>query len=384
MKWNASYTILVACYIVSFVWVLNNSSLPSLLPLIKDEFKLTYFQTGLVSTASMVAYCGIQFPIGLLSDKFGKKKIILVGTFWVATTLILSGLSKTYEQFLVCLVVIGLGNGMHFIPVSTLIAEIFTKDKGKALSISGSSMAVSRAITPLFALPIALAIGWRNLFYLFSFCGFIAGATFSKLVGELKPLKNSISTTTKKNDKKLYLRPELLKISLIAHLMGYVIILNSFLPLFLIQKYGMSIQNAAYLSIIPPLTWAAGAPVLGIAVDKLGRKKSILFSAMIFSIFSFLLVIINNSFLLIIILTGIGLSNGLSNPAILAYSAEIAREGTRTAEMGLINTFWVLSSVIGPIFSGLIADSAGLDVSFLAFAFLPIIAIILVSIFLKK
>ena len=88
--------------------------------------------------------------------------------------------------------------------------------------------------------------------------------------------------------------------------------------------------------------------------------------------------------LLIIILMAIGLGNGLTNPAILAYSAEIAREGTRTSEMGFINTFWVLGTVIGPIFSGLIADTAGLDTSFLAFAFLPIIAIILVIIFLKK
>ncbi len=384
MKWSEGWTVLTACYTVSFIWVLNNSSLPILLPLIKQEFSLTYFESGLISTASMLAYCAMQFPIGLLADRMGKKQVIMTGTFWVAVTLILTGLSQTYSQFLLCLIIVGIGNGMHFIPTSTLVSESFNpKERGKALSISGSAMAISRVSTALFAVPVAVALGWRNLFLLFSLCGFLAGAVFWRIVKEKNVRQDANLSMGRIGEVREFFRPDLMKISTIAHLMGYTIVVQVFLPLFLMQRYGMGATEAAFHSIIPSIAWGLGAPVNGILIDRLGRKKAILAASLMLSASSTTLVLLSNYALAVGMLAVIGFANGLANPAILAYSADIVRENVKTSEMGMMNTFWVLGSVIGPTIGGIIADIAGLEAAFLAFSATPIVAIILVLAWLR-
>lgn len=88
----------------------------------------------------------------------------------------------------------------------------------------------------------------------------------------------------------------------------------------------------------------------------------------------------HDPYALVMVLAGLGLGLGrsMSNPAILAYSVDIATVATRTSEMGLMNTFWVLGSVIGPTIFGNIADVVGLEASYLSFAVLPVIALVLV------
>jgi MFS family permease len=175
-----------------------------------------------------------------------------------------------------------------------------------------------------------------------------------------------------------------MKITAIAHLMGYTIALQVFLPLFLTLIYGMDAQTAALHSIIPSIAWGISGPLTGMLVDKLGRKTSIICSALVLSVSSLLISTIHHYYLLIIALTAMGLSNGLSSPAILAYTASIVREDTQAAEMGMMNTFWVLGGVIGPAASGIIADLTGLETSFLFFSLLPLAAVVLVIAWLRN
>ncbi len=385
MKLSQSWSILFACYAVSFVWVLNNSSVPILLPIMKQEFNLSYFESGLISTASMVTYCAMQFPVGLIADRFGKKNIILTGALWVAVTLILTGLTQTYAQFLLCLIIVGIGNGMHFIPVSSLVSETFSlKERGKALSISGSAMAVSRVSTAFFAVPIAVVLGWRNLFLMFSLLGFIAGAAFWRIAKEKKAQLNMQPSTEKVSQVRAFFRADLMKLSTIAHITGYSMVIQTFITLFLIQVYEMSATEAAIHSMIPYIAWGVGAPINGIIIDRLGRKKAIIASSLLLAAASIVLVLVKNYPLMILMIIAIGFSHGLQNPAILAYSTGIVRENMRTAEMGLMNTFWVLGSVIGPAVSGILADLTSFTTSLLVFNSIPLIAIVLSVFWLKE
>jgi predicted MFS family arabinose efflux permease len=379
VRWNRRYTVLLACYLASFVWVLNNGSIPPLLPLLRAEFHLSYLQTGLISTATMVIYCALQFPIGVLADRLGKRRVILAGVLWVAGSLALTALTQRYDQLLICLMVVGMGNGMHFVPISTLLAEMFsTASRGRALSIHGSAMAISRVVAPVLAIPIAMLWGWRTLFVLYALLGVLTAAVFWRLV----PVsRRAVGATTRPRDARkglrAFLRRDLLTVSLIAHLLGYAIMTSVFLPLLLMQKFGMAIREATLYSVIPPLAWAVGAPLVGFILDRLGKRTTLLLSTAISVLTIVLLVTTRDLLALVAILTGLGLGRSMSNPAILAYAVDIAAVETRTSEMGLMNTFWVLGSVIGPTIFGTIADIVGLEASYLSFAVLPVLALVL-------
>jgi predicted MFS family arabinose efflux permease len=380
LRWDRNYTVLLACYLASFVWVLNNASIPPLLPLLKDEYHLSYLQTGLISTATMVIYCALQFPIGVLADRLGKRNVILIGVLWAAGSLALTALTQRYDQLLLSLMVVGMGNGMHFIPISTLLSDVFSaKSRGRALSIHGSAMAISRVVAPVLAIPAATLWGWRTLFVLYALLGFSTAAVFWRLVPA--PDRATVATTRPVDawkDIRAFFRRDLLTISLIAHLLGYAIMTSVFLPLLLMQKYGMAIREATLYSVIPPLAWAVGSPLVGFLLDWLGKRSTLILSTAISVLTIVLLVTTHDLYALVAILVGLGLGRSMSNPAILAYSVDIATVATRTSEMGLMNTFWVLGSVIGPTIFGNIADIVGLEASYLSFAVLPVIALVLV------
>jgi predicted MFS family arabinose efflux permease len=239
-------------------------------------------------------------------------------------------------------------------------------------------MAISRVVAPVLAIPVAMLWGWRTLFVIYALLGVLTAAVFWRLV---PASRRAVGATTRPRDARkglrALLRRDLLTISLIAHLLGYAIMTSVFLPLLLMQKFGMAIREATLYSVIPPLAWAVGAPLVGFLLDRLGKRTTLLLSTTISVLTIVLLVTTRDLLALVAILAGLGLGRSMSNPAILAYAVDIAAVETRTSEMGLMNTFWVLGSVIGPTIFGTIADVVGLEASYLSFAVLPVLALVL-------
>lgn len=85
-----------------------------LLPFIRDDFGLDYTRAGLVVSAFMIPYGLSQPPAGWLADRFGARRLLLVGISGVALTGLMVGLSLSYTMLLVSLALMGvLGGGYH-------------------------------------------------------------------------------------------------------------------------------------------------------------------------------------------------------------------------------------------------------------------------------
>jgi len=65
-----------------------------LLPFIRDEFGLSYAQSGIVTSAFTLSYGLAQLPAGWLSDRVGPRYMLLVGISGVAVAGALVGLSQ--------------------------------------------------------------------------------------------------------------------------------------------------------------------------------------------------------------------------------------------------------------------------------------------------
>jgi len=85
-----------------------------LLPLIRNEFDLSYTRAALIQSSFSWTYGSAQIPAGLIADRIGPRVLLITGICGVAVGGILVGLSRTYVMILVCLVVMGiLGGGYH-------------------------------------------------------------------------------------------------------------------------------------------------------------------------------------------------------------------------------------------------------------------------------
>ncbi len=100
------------------------------------EFNLNDLQSGwVVSSPSFAAMIAMLFS-GRLSDKIGRKKILIIVAFLYALSALLSAYASSYEMLYIARMIGGIAFGAALILAPTYIAEISTaENRGKLVSI---------------------------------------------------------------------------------------------------------------------------------------------------------------------------------------------------------------------------------------------------------
>src|SRR5438132_6068121 len=70
------WVLLILAWAANFVIRIGFSAL---LPSIIDELQLSYTRAGLLASAFFYAYVLMQIPSGLLGDRFGRRRVLLIG-----------------------------------------------------------------------------------------------------------------------------------------------------------------------------------------------------------------------------------------------------------------------------------------------------------------
>jgi MFS transporter, FSR family, fosmidomycin resistance protein len=136
-----------------------------LLPFIRNEFELTYAQTGIVTSAFTIAYGVAQLPAGWLSDKVGPRYLLLVGITGVAVAGAVIGLSPIFPMLLLGLVLMGIAGGGYHPAASAVISRVVQHDRrGQALGVHIIGGSASHFLAPIIAAGLVTAVGWRGSF----------------------------------------------------------------------------------------------------------------------------------------------------------------------------------------------------------------------------
>ncbi|HKJ85077.1 MAG TPA: MFS transporter, partial [Spirochaetia bacterium] len=139
--------------------------LAPLLPFIRDEFSLSYAQSGAVTSAFTIAYGLAQLPAGWLSDRIGPRYMLLVGITGVAAAGAFIGLSPSFGLMLVGLVLMGIAGGGYHPASSAVISRIVRPERrGRALGVHIIGGSSSHFLAPLIAAGLVTLVGWRGSF----------------------------------------------------------------------------------------------------------------------------------------------------------------------------------------------------------------------------
>src|SRR5213080_3597714 len=87
------WVLLILAWAANFVIRIGFSAL---LPSIIDELQLSYTRAGLLASAFFYAYVLMQIPSGLLGDRFGRRRILLLGLLGGALAAGLTGLAGSF------------------------------------------------------------------------------------------------------------------------------------------------------------------------------------------------------------------------------------------------------------------------------------------------
>jgi len=247
-----------------------------LMPMIRDDFGLDYTQSGFLISAFSLSYGIGQLPAGWLADRIGRRFLITIGNCGVALAGLLIGLSPTYILLLACMMLMGImGGGYHPAAPPLISAAVQPKNQGRALGLHLVGGSASYFLAPLIGVAIAAAWGWRG-----SFIGLAAPATVFGIVfyillgrvsGDESVKKEAVVEKVSTPQKPGRLR-RLVAVMVLSSAVSAVIVSTiAFIPLFMVDHFGVSEKTAAaFLAIIYSAgLWAA--PTGGYLSDRLGK-----------------------------------------------------------------------------------------------------------------
>ena len=133
---------------------------------IRKEFGLDDSSLGLLGTAFTLLYALVGVPLGSLSDKFGRKRILAVGVFVWSLLTAGTGLVQNFGQMFALRLGVGVGEASCAPAANSLIGDLFpASQRAKALAIFMLGVPVGLALSFAISGSVAKQYGWRAAFF---------------------------------------------------------------------------------------------------------------------------------------------------------------------------------------------------------------------------
>jgi MFS family permease len=346
-----------------------------ILPSMKEALALTYAQMGWLGAGNFVGYLIFALVGGYLATRIGSRQVISISLVLVGATLILTGLSESFQFALAMRTLTGAGSAGSNVPIMALASAWFASSRrGMASGVlaSGSSIALL-FLGPLipYILEIFPGTGWRVCWYLLGgFTILLALLSYSLIRNRpeeknFKPFGDEDSPAPSSSAFPLSLRSVYTSRSL-WHLAGifftfgfsYIIYIQ-FFSAYLVNEAGLGAEKAgSYLMLLGILSIFCG-PLWGTISDFIGRRYglTLVFLTQGTSYLVFGLIKSDSGYLLSTILFGI---TAWSIPSIIAAAVgDTVGPRTAAAALGFTILVFGLGQAIAPPIAGKIADLAG-------------------------
>ena len=352
--------------------------LPTILPSLISDFQISLYTAGLLVSSFALPYALLQTPFGYLSDRIGRKRILVIGLFIYSFATLLSGLSQNSLQLGMTQFLAGVGGASyHPTGISLLSFVVDRKKIGQAQGFHQSGGAIGSFIAPLLAAYIGAAFSWRYSFIFLSLFGLIT--TIIIIFGITDTEFNVDKENNEKNAEISRFDSGTIKLIISLFCFGFVQViafrgLLAFLTTYTIGKYSIGLESASQLLAILQLVGIFGSPLFGRISDTLGRKTTLAILAVSQALLMYS--ITYASYGILVILLG---AMGLVAFGMLAVTdGWITSMNARTIMGTLLGVALTASffsgAVVNPII-GFFADQYGFDFPFRILAIIPFFAL---------
>src|SRR5487761_1516241 len=158
--------ILVALLLAAFLVNLDTTLVNVALPALTRELHATPTQLQWVVDAYTLVFAALLLTFGSLSDRFGRKGMLLAGLAVVGAASLAGGFTTSPAQLIAARAVMGLGAAMSFPATLSLITNIFTgrTERARAIGLWGASAGVAIALGPIVGGWLLEHFSWSSIF----------------------------------------------------------------------------------------------------------------------------------------------------------------------------------------------------------------------------
>jgi len=381
---QTAFGILLAVSVAHLLNDVMQSLLTASYPLLKANYHLDFGQIGLLTFTFQVTASLLQPLVGLYTDKHPLPWSLSAGMASTLVGLIVLANAGTYPLLLLGAALIGLGSSI-FHPESSRVARLASGGRfGLAQSVFQVGGNFGSAIGPLLAAFIVVPHGQQSIqcFALIALCGMAilwqVGIWYAAHLAA--PKARRTATTAEALPRGRVVLAIVVLVLLVISKYLYLTSLSSYYTFYVMEKFGVSVQQAQMLLFLYLGAVAVGTVAGGAVVDRFGTRFVIWFS--ILGTLPFTLALPYANLPVTAVLTVIiGLIIASAFSAIVVFAQELL-----PGRVGLIaGLFFGLAFGVGGVGAALLgelADIKGIDFVYGVCAFLP--ALGLLTVFLPK
>ncbi|MBB3212301.1 EmrB/QacA subfamily drug resistance transporter [Herbaspirillum sp. Sphag1AN] len=164
----AERRLLLICSGVCALIVLDTNIVAVSLPAVARALHADFADLEWIVSAYMLAFASLLLPAGSLADRFGRRRMMLVGLGLFSLASLACGLSVSILMLQLARAVKGVGAAMLLTSALAVIGHVFHTEaaRTKAWAVWGACMGVSMTVAPLLGGLITQWLGWRWIFLL--------------------------------------------------------------------------------------------------------------------------------------------------------------------------------------------------------------------------
>ena len=379
--------IIITVYIPAFLTSFCMGMLAPTIPAKVDLIGGTAFIIGLAVGAQGLGEAFFSIPTGLLINKFGNKKIMLIGMAGLSISGSLSGLFQNNLALYFALFSLGVFYGFFSLSRHSFMTQIVPSEyRGKAFSRFGGINRIGWFFGPVIGGFTAGSIGIDMPFYIISIVAlfttilifFSTEPTNEKLIQSNETKPPTFKETILDNKKSFTIGGSGHFIMQFLRQCRHVLI-----PIWAFS-IGLGVEELGLIqSISAAIDMTLFYPV-GLIMDKYGRKWTSVPSIILLSLGFIFMTYVDSFNGLMLVGLLLGFANGLGSGAMLTLGSDLSPKNQPGSFLGIWRLFgWSGNSAGGPI-SGAIAQTVGNTASALSISMIGGIGVIIFSFLLPE
>ncbi|MGE7838747.1 MFS transporter [Viridibacillus arvi] len=355
------------------------------IPLLKAEWGLSNIVAGSISSYTTMGTAIGAVLFGLYSDRFGRKRIIILTTLIFSLFTLLSGFAPTPLLFVICRVIAGLGFGGVMPNIASLISEYApTKHRAAIISLIFCGYSVGAMLASFSGQVLLEKFGWQPVYW-------IAGLPLLILPFIVRIIPESINSLIQQKDTKglvivlqkiepmlpkdvqfAYVKQEKIQKSPVRDLFKnklglstmmfwlscfctFILMysLNTWLPT-LMMNAGYDLKSSLMFIVALQFGSIAGTMIFSNLIKFLGFKRVLIPLYLVGAVSLTLIGFSKNIYLAYVLIIIIGAASlGLQNMS-NAYVAEYYSVDVRAAALGSTMAFGRIGSIVAPTYMGIL------------------------------
>lgn len=376
-------TVFPLLFAIAFAHMMNDLLqiiIPSIYPILKDKYELSFTQIGLITFVYQITASLLQPVVGIYTDKNPKPYSLAIGMCFSLLGICFLSFAGSFASILISVGFVGIGSSI-FHPEASRVAFLSSGGRrGLAQSIFQVGGNSGTAIGPLLVVLIVVPNGQAHVLW-FLIAAVLAILVLLRIAKWYKrKLEYSRITKTSLHEyhpritKKQVKNSLLILLILIFSKYIYMTSISSYFTFYTMEKFGLSVSDSQLYLFLFLGAIATGTLIGGHLGDKFGRKYIIWFSILGCAPFTLMLPYANLLWTaILIVLIGLILSSAFS--AILVYAQELM-PGKVGMISGLFFGFAFGIAGLGSAILGYLADHTGIAFVYHICSFLPLLGVI--------